>query len=138
MVPSDQSENDEHRLDGLHKLGDGSLLNSDRWPMLAIVMDMGSANYPDEDAWHVATVKHHDHHDEMCRSDVVDDGGVVDWPTLLRRKRSLDFFSSAVSLAPFALRSDGPKLEECDHHVELQRLPLVWGGKASVALLAGR
>lgn len=105
MVPYDRSENSEHRLDGQHKLGDGSLLNEDRWPMLAIVMGMDSANYPDEDALHEATVKHHDHHDEMCRSDVVGDGGVVECSTFLTMRRSLDFFSSGVSLAPFDLRS---------------------------------
>ena len=106
--------------------------------MLVIEMDMDFANYLSEDAWLLVIAKHHNHHDEMCRSDAVADGGVVDWSTFLRRKRSLDFFSSGVSLAPFARRSDGPKLEECDHHVDLQCLLLVWEGKASVALLAGR
>ena len=72
--------------------------------MLAIVMDMGSAGYPRGDAWHEVIVKCHGHHDEMCRSDVVDDGGVVGWSTSLRRKGSLDFLSLRVSLAPFALR----------------------------------
>ena len=125
MAPYDQSENGRHRLGGLHKLGDGSLLNEDRWPMLAIVMDMGFANYPDEDAWHEAIVEHHDHHDEMCRSDVVDDRGVVDWSTFLTMRRSLDFFSSGVSRAPFALRSSGRELEGYGHHVELQHHPSV-------------
>lgn len=106
--------------------------------MLVTEMGMDFANYLGEDAWLLVSVRHHDHHDEMCRSDVVDDVGVVDWPKFLRRKKSLDFFSSGVSLNPFALRSDGPKLEECNHHVELQCLGLVWEGKASLALLAER